>query len=264
MSLSNSDAKDGTMYDPQDDALFGHDMRHKPPITIALTEKKGWGDSRGRLAYSQIIRTDELNVSEYAIRMTGGVPIGYVIVNACEVPYRNDTALKVAHNRVAIPVKEYAKYKHLTPHEQWELLNPQWVGTYFGFRGEDSYKSRRPTLEQAIEQAMADDRYDEFMRQFWSPKYEHKEALERLERRMKNLRRESLQIRHILNEQDGKIAKVVNDMTCQRLEWYHLQGYNVNEYLRELRSERAITFSKMKEAETKAKAIMEYLQDMSF
>ena len=81
---------------------------------------------------------------------------------------------------------------------------------------------------------------------------------------MKNLRREALQIRHILSEQDRKIEKVVNDLTCQRLKWYHLRGYNVNEYLRELREERAITFTKMMDAENKAKAIMEYLQDMSF
>lgn len=264
MSLSNSDTKDGTMYDPQDDALFGHDMRHKPPITIALTEKNGWGDSRGRLAYSQIIRTQELNVSEYAIRMTGGVPIGYVIVNACEVPYRNDTALKVAHNRVAIPVKEYAKHKHLTPHEQWELLNPQWVGTYFGFRGEDPYKSRRPTLEQAIEQAMADDRYDEFMRQFWSPEYEHKAALDRLERRMRSLQREAEALRNSVEERNRKITKVVNDMQSQKLEWYHLQGYNVNEYLRELRRERDKVREKMLEAQQKADNIQEYLKQMSF
>lgn len=252
------------MYDPHDDQLFGHDMRHKPPITIALTEEKGWGNSHGRLAYSQIVRTQEMNVSEYAIRTTGGVPKGYVIVNDREVPYRKDTALKVAHNRVAIPVKEYAKHKHLTLREQWELLNPQWAGTFFGFRGEDPYRSRRPTLEQAIGKAMVDDRYDEFMRQFWSPEYEHKAALDRLERRMRNLQREAEDMRETMRRRDQKITKVMNDMESQRLEWYHLQGYTAHEYLAELRRERQKLYEDMTATQQKADNIREYLKQMSF
>lgn len=252
------------MYDPQDDSLFGRDMRHKPPMDDLLTSKNGWEGSHGRLAYSQIVRTQEMNVSEYAIRTTGGVPKGYVIVNAREVPYRKDTALKVAHNRVAIPVKEYAKHKHLTPREQWELLNPQWVGTFFGFRGEDPFRSRRPTLEQAIEMAMADDRYDEFMRQFWSPEYEHKAALDRLERRMRNLQREAEDMRETMRRRDQKITKVMNDMESQRLEWYHLQGYTAHEYLAELRRERQKLYEDMTATQQKADNIREYLKQMSF
>ena len=248
-----------------DDGLFGHDMRHQPPRADLLTAKGGWGFSHGRLAYSNMVRSQEGNISEYAVTMVGGALKGYVIVNAREVPYNKDTALKVAHNRVAIPVKEFARFRHLSPHDQWELMNPRWVGTFHDNGSMiNPFRSKRPTLGQAMSDAMDADRYDEFIRQFWSPEFEHKEALERLERRRKNLRQEALQIRHILNEQDRKIEKVVNDMTCQRLEWYHLQGYNVNEYLRELRSERDITYSKMMESENKAKAIMEYLQDMSF
>lgn len=246
-----------------DDGLFGHDMRHKPPRADMLTSR-GQESCIGRLAYSQMVRTYEINVSEYAIRTLGGVPKGYVIVNAQEVPYHKDTALKVAHNRVAIPVKEYAKHRHLTPREQWELLNPKWVGTYFGFKGEDPYRSRRPTLEQALSKAMEDDRYDEFMRQFWSPEYEHKDAIDRLTRRMRDLQRNAEALRNSLRERDRKITKVVNDMESQRLEWYHLQGYNVHEYLSELRRERNKVYEEMLTTQQKADSIREYLHQMTF
>ncbi len=248
-----------------DDGLFGHDMRHKPPRADLLTAKSGWGFSQGRLAYSNMVRSQEGNISEYAVTTVGGPLKGYVIVNAREVPYNTDTALKVAHNRVAIPVKEFARFRHLSPHDQWELMNPRWVGT-FDDNGSmiNPFRSKRPTLGQAMSDAMYADRYDEFMRQFWSPEYEHKAALERLERRMKNLMREALQIQHILTEQDRKIEKVMNDMTNQRLEWYHLQGYNVNEYLRELRRSRDIQREKMMEAKQKADSIREYLRQMTF
>ena len=201
-----------------DEGLFGRDRsRHKPPFVYLPTSDNGWESSHGRLAYSQMVRTHETNVSEYAVRTMGSMPKGYVIVNAQEVPYHRNTALKVAHNRVAIPVKEYAKYRHLTLREQWELMNPKWVGTYFGFKGEDYYRSRRPTLEQALSKAMEDDRYDEFMRQFWSPEYEHKEALERMERRMKNLQRRAEALRNSVEDWNRQITKVENDMQNQRI-----------------------------------------------
>ena len=251
------------MYDDHGQELFGHDMRHKPPMADLLTSR-GQESCIGRLAYSQMNRALEINASEYAVRTMGGVLKGYVIVNAQEVPYRKDTALRVAHSRVAIPVKEYAKYKHLTPKEQWELLNPKWVGTYFGFKGEDPYRSRRPTLEQALSKAMKDDRYDEFMRQFWSPEYEHKDAIDRLTRRMRDLQRKAESLRDNLRERDRKITKVVNDMESQRIEWYHLQGCNAHEYLSEMRRERNKLYEEMMEAQQKADSIKDYLQRMTF
>ena len=251
------------MYDDHGQELFGHDGRHKPPRVDLLTSK-GQESCIGRLAYSQMVRSHESNASEYAVRTMGGVPKGYVIVNAQEVPYHKDTALKVAHNRVAIPVKEYAKYRHLTPREQWELMNPKWVGTYFGLKGEDPYRSRRPTLDQALSKAIEDDRYDEFMRQFWSPEYEHKSALDRLERRMRDLQRNAEALRSSLRILDRNITKVVNDVESQRLEWFHLQGYNAHEYLSELRRERNKLYEKMMEVQQKADSIREYLQQMTF
>lgn len=249
------------MYD--EDELFGHDGRYKPPRADLLTSR--WQESCiGRLAYAQMVRTHETNVSEYAVRTMGGVPKGYVIVNAQEVPYRKDTALKVAHNRVAIPVKEYAKHRHLTPREQWELMNPKWVGTFFGFLGEDPYRNRRPSLEQAIDKAMEDDRYDEFMRQFWSPEYEHKDAVDRLTGRMRNLQCEADALRNSLRERDKKITMVVHDIENQRLERYHLQGYNAHEYLSELRCKRNELYKEMMEAQQKADSIREYLKNISF
>lgn len=251
------------MYDDHGQELFGHDGRYKPPRADLLT-MDGWGGSHSRLAYSYTNRQQDNNVSEYAVRTMGGVPKGYVIVNAQEVPYHKDTALKVAHNRVAIPVKEYAKQRHLTPREQWELMNPKWVGTYFGLKGEDPYRSRRPTLEQALSKAIEDDRYDEFMRQFWSPEYEHKAALDRLELRMRDLQRNAEALRNSLRILDRNITKVVNDVESQRLEWFHLQGYNAHEYLSELRRERNKLYEKIIEVQQKADSIREYLQQMKF
>lgn len=50
-------------------------------------------------------RSQESNISEYAISTLGYVPKGYVIVSESSVKYNPDTALKVCHGRVAIPVK---------------------------------------------------------------------------------------------------------------------------------------------------------------
>ena len=54
-----------------DDGLFGRDMRYKPPLAPALTEEHGWGGSHGRLAFSQMNRSQESNISEYAISKLG-------------------------------------------------------------------------------------------------------------------------------------------------------------------------------------------------
>lgn len=82
------------MYE-YEETLFGVDMRHRPPLTIMPTEEHGWGGSHGRLAYSQMNRSQEWNYSEYAVNTMGLMPKNYVIVNANEVSINRESALKV-------------------------------------------------------------------------------------------------------------------------------------------------------------------------
>ena len=252
------------MYNENEENLFGWDMRHRPPITILPTEEHGWGNSHGRLAYSNMNRSQEWNYSEYAIKSMGMMPKNYVIVNISEVKINRDTAFKCGHNRVAIPVKEFARQKHLSLKEQWELMNPQWVGTYFGYFGEDPYRSRRPTFERAMQQAMDEDRFDEFMSQFWSAEYGHKKAIQRLERRADNLSREADSLYRQFIGRQREASKVENDINKGQLERYHLQGYNAHEYLEELKREAENLYWRYRHAESKAKKIREYIDSITY
>lgn len=251
------------MYEYEEN-LFGVDMRHKPPLTILPTQEHGWGNSRGRLAYSNINRCQEWNYSEYAITTMGMMPKNYIIVNQNEVKVNINTALRVCHNRVAIPVKEFARQKKLTLKEQWELMNPQWVGTFFDNRGEDPYRSKRPTLERAMSDAMEQDRFDEFMQQFWSAKYGHGKAIRRLEDRAKNLDIQSNDFANIRSSLGCKIQKVQSDMNNGRLEIYHLQGYNAHEYLNELKARYDIANRRCCECASKSKRIKEYINSITY
>ena len=191
--------------------LFGVDMRHRPPLTILPTEEHGWGNSHGRLAYSNMNRSQEWNYSEYALTTMGIMPQNYIIVNVNEVNVNRESAIKVCKGRVAIPVKEFARQKRLTLKEQWELMNPRWVGTFFGFRGEDPFRSRRKTLEEAISEAVGQNRFDEFMKQFWSAKYGHKEAIERLARRANELENRCKEYKKAIRNLDSQIKRIEND-----------------------------------------------------
>ena len=252
------------MYDQQEDGLFGRDMRHKPPITVALTEEYGWGGSHGRLAYSIMVRTQTDNISEYAMNTIGIVPKGYVIVNAKDVRYNTETALKVAHNRVAIPVKEFARQRRLTLKEQWELMNPKWVGTFFGHKGEDIWRNQRPTLERAMSEAMDADCFDDFMRQFWSAIYGHERAIKRLKDRAEELERLAGVIHDRYMSLRRKVESIESDMHYSRYEKYHLQGLNVHEHLREMKDKMSDVYCEMSERKTKAKAIRSYLKRITF
>lgn len=251
------------MYENEEN-LFGVDMRHRPPLTIMPTEEHGWGGSHGRLAYSQMNRQQESNYSEYALNTMGILPKNYVIVNADEVNVNRESAFKVCRGRVAIPVKEFARQKRLTLKEQWELMNPQWVGTFFGYLGDDPYRSQRKTLEQAMSDAIQNNCYEKFMMQFWSAKCGHEAAIERLERRANELedRANKLNVEYAsLNEQIKAIEK---DLDKGMLEYYHLQGLNANEHLNNLRSKRLSVNRKWLEATTKARRIKDYINSITF
>jgi len=250
------------MYE-YEEQLFGVDMRHKPPLPQMLTAE-GWGSSHGRLAYSQMNRSQECNYSEYAINSLGFMPKNYVIVNQNEVKFNKDTALKVGHNRVAIPVKEFARQKRLTLKEQWELMNPQWIGTFFGFCGEEPYRNRRPSLEQAMSDAMECKKFDEFMQQFWSAKYGHKKAVDRLERRAKDLDSRADAYYSRYRALDIKITSIESDMNRGQYEKYHLQGYNVHEYLRSLKAEKNEAYMMYWENSRKSRRIKEYINSITY
>ena len=244
--------------------LFGVDMRHRPPLTILPTEEHGWGNSHGRLAYSNMNRSQEWNYSEYALATMGIMPQNYIIVNANEVNVNRESAIKVCKGRVAIPVKEFARQKRLTLKEQWELMNPRWIGTFFGFRGEDPFRSRRKTLEEAISEAVGQDRFDEFMKQFWSAKYGHKEAIERLTRRADELERRSREYKKSIRNLDSQIKRMERDINKGLLEYYHLQGLNAHEHLEELRSNRYLLDGENFEASQKAKRIREFINSITY
>lgn len=251
------------MYENEEN-LFGVDMRHRPPLTIMPTEEHGWGGSHGRLAYSQMNRQQESNYSEYALNTMGILPKNYVIVNADEVNVNRESAFKVCHGRVAIPVKEFARQKRLTLKEQWELMNPQWVGTFFGYLGDDPYRSQRKTLKDAMSEAVNQNRLDEFMKQFWSAKHGHKDAVERLERRATELERRGKELYRECLRLNNQISKIESDINKGLLDFYHLQGLNAHEYLNELRANRRTVRWESIEASNKAKRIREYLNSITY
>lgn len=251
------------MYDDHGEELFGHDGRHKPPRVDLLTSR-GQESSIGRLHYASMVRSQELNFSEYAVRTLGCVPKNYVIVNAKDVRYNNETALKVGHNRVAIPVKEFARQRHLTLKEQWELMNPKWVGTYFGHRGEDIYRSIRPNLERAMREAKAAKHFDEFMQQFWSAVYGHEKAINRLKNRADELQRRADDLHDEYMSLNIQVKRIESDIHYQRYNEYHLQGYNLHEYLDELRDKRSEIAYKYNEARHKAYRIKNFINNITF
>lgn len=252
------------MYDDHGEELFGHDGRHKPPRFVPMLTADNWGNSHGRVCYSQFCRTYESNYSEYALKSLGCVPKNYVIVNAKEVHYNPETALKVGHGRVAIPVKEFARQKRLTLLEQWELMNPRWVGTYFDYTGKYPYNNHRPNLKAAMNEAMEQGTFDEFMQQFWSAIYGHEKAINRLKNRAEELQRRADDLHDEYMTLNLQVKRVESDIHYQRYNQYHLQGYNLHEYLDELRDKRSDIAYEYNEARSKAYRIKNFINNITF
>lgn len=251
------------MYDDHGQELFGQDGRYHPPLPNLLTED-GWGNSRGRLAYSYLNRQQETNYSEYALATIGLMPEGYVIVNAKDVEYNPDTALKVAHNRVAIPVKDYARQRRLTLAEQWELMNPRWVGTYFGVGKQDAFCNKRPNLSEAITNSVLADKSDSFMQQFWTAADGHWPAIMRLRNRANELNAKADELFEDVMTLKSQIRKIESDIHYCRYTKYHLEGYNVHEYLQLLNDKLFIAEGDMNKLRNKAHKIMEYIKSITF
>ena len=207
------------MYDKQEDALFGHDGRHMPSPFPQLLTARGWGNSHGRLAYSQMNRQKADNMSEYAMKTIGMLPNGYVIINADTIDYDPETAFRVGPHRVAVPVKELARDRWLTIQEQWELMNPRYIGTYFR-NDYDSCRSSRPDFDEAYQEAITNGTDAQFIAQFWTPAQEHEAALDRLRRRLDALEDQRMELKTRVSHCQGKVRQIKSDIAYQRFHLY--------------------------------------------
>ena len=207
------------MYDDIGDELFGHDWRHKPPRADLLTTRGGWGGSHGRLAYTGMNRQQDSNMSEYAINAIGMLPKGYVIINEQTMDYDPETAFRVGPHRVAVPIKELARDRWLTVQEQWELMNPRYIGTYFNIEF-DSYRSKRPDFDEAYQDAIAKGETEHFLAQFWTPEYEHKAAIHRLRMRLRDLDDERMKMTVLLSREEANVRRIKSDIAYQRIHLY--------------------------------------------
>lgn len=205
------------MYD--DDALFGHDGRHMPSPFPQLLTARGWGNSHGRIAYSQMNRQKADNMSEYAMKTIGMLPKGYVIINADTMDYDPETAFRVGPHRVAVPVKELARERWLTIQEQWELMNPRYVGTYFR-NDYDSCRSTRTNFDEAYQEAITNGTDAQFIAQFWTPAQEHEAAIDRLRRRLDGLEDQRMELKTRVSHCQGKVRQIKSDIAYQRFQLY--------------------------------------------
>ena len=112
--------------------------------------------------------------------------------------------------------------------------------------------------------AMDADKFDEFMSQFWSPQYEHEDAISHMTIRMRELQDKVRSLSELANDLARKIKTVVTDIHFCRYQKYHLQGYNVHTYLNELRDDYESTVKAMKATEGKANRIEQYLKKHTY
>lgn len=251
------------MYDDRGDELFGHDGRHRPPLIPRLLTARGWKGSHGRLAFDMFNRAQDVNMSEYAVSIIGGLPSGYVIVNADILEFDVHKAIKVGNRRVAIPVKEYARQQRLSILEQWELMNPNWVGTYFGEKSDWTFNGRRPQLKKAVEKAKDEGKYIEFASRFWLAWDEHWEALNRMSQTMKRLQKEADGLKSKLFNLERRINQLESDIHYQRYDKYHLKGTNAHAILNELKYKHFNVRDEYTKIQQKARELSEFLANLS-
>lgn len=252
------------MYDIDEDRLFGHDCRHRPSLIPRLLTARRWEGSRGRLALDKFNRAQDKNMSEYAVSTIGGLPSGYVIVNADSMEYDAQKAIKVSNRRVAIPVKEYARQQRLSILEQWELMNPSWVGTYFGERSDWTFNGRRPNLKHAIKQAKDEGRYIEFAAMFWLAWDEHWEALNRMTQNKNRLQKEADKLKSEIFNLGRKISQIESDIHYHRTyDKYHIKGINVYAILKSLKLQYSNQLDEYLKIQQKARKLSDFLESLS-
>lgn len=247
------------MYDREDE-LFGHDGRHKPNPFPRLLTGEGWACSHNRLAYSQMNRQQDANMSEYAISTIGMLPKGYVIINEDAIDFDPDTAFRVAKHRVAIPIKELARERWLTIHEQWELMNPRYIGTY-NRSDFNCCKSKRPDFDDAYQEAVVKGKTEQFFSQFWTPEYEHKAAIHRLRIRLDELDDQRMKLKTRMIRQQGEVKRIKRDIAYQRS---HLYEGNIQQALWKAEERLRNTTHEFYELLEKIDKIKQYLKNYTF
>ena len=115
-----------------------------------------------------------------------------------------------------------------------------------------------------MSEAMDADKFDEFMSQFWSPQYEHENAISNMTIQMHELQAKVNELSVKATNLARKIKTVESDIGFGRYQKYHLQGYNVHTYLNELRCDYESTVKAMKATEGKANRIEQYLKKHTY
>ena len=147
------------------------------------------------------------------------MPKGYVIVNEETIDYDPDTAFRVGSHRVAIPIKELARNRRLTIFEQWELMNPRYIGTYFN-ADFVSCRSKRPDFDEAYQDAIANGETSQFLSMFWTPEDEHSAAIYRLRLRLDTLEDERMTMKTRVSRLQGDVRRIKSDIAYQRIQLY--------------------------------------------
>lgn len=127
-----------------DNQLFGHDMRHRPLPRVMPTAEHGYF---GRL-------------SGY-----GDVPSGYVTVDISMLDSIPKDAKWLDRRKLAIPIRDFARARQLTIHEQWTLL--QHFSLHLFYDEGKYHKHYSPSLANALMEAYNANKMSEFTALFW-------------------------------------------------------------------------------------------------